>query len=140
MVSVFCSGFVSTLSYTSTNFVFRKINGCSFSADVTSCSQCYKISMKNSKCAVSIKHIQDGQPGRYENCRRTKKNVQTDHPVVPDTRRHPEEAEKRAEPSVVSSHTGKCRKRPSRIKVQPVSRSLQELRNISEDARGTLSS
>ena len=68
------------------------------------------------------------------------KNVQTDHPVVPETRRHPEKAEKRAEPSVVLSHTGKCRKRPSRIKVQPVSGSLQELRNFPEDARGTLDS
>ena len=34
------------------------------------------------------------------------KNVQTDHPVVPDTRRHPEEAEKRAKPSVVPCHPG----------------------------------
>ena len=68
------------------------------------------------------------------------KNVLTDHPVGPDTRRHPEEAEKRAKPSVVPYHSGKCRKRPSRIKVQPVSGSLQELRNHLEDARGTLSS
>ena len=58
------------------------------------------------------------------------KNVQTDHPVVPDTRRHPEKAEKSAKPSVVPYHPGKCRKRPSRIKVQPVSGSLQELRNL----------
>ena len=28
-----------------------------------------KISIKNSKCAVSNKHIQDGRPGRYENRR-----------------------------------------------------------------------
>ena len=70
-----------------------------------------------------------------------KKNVQTDHLVVPDTRRHPEEAEKRAKPSVVPYHPGKYRKRPSRIKVQPVSGSLQELlRDLLEDARGTLSS
>ena len=68
------------------------------------------------------------------------KNVQTDHPVVPDTRRHPEEAENRAKPSVVSYHSGKCRKRPFKIKVQPVSGSLQELWNLLEDARGTLSS
>ena len=67
-------------------------------------------------------------------------NVQTYHPVVPDTRRHPEEAEEKAKPSVVPCHTGKCRKTPSRIKVQPVSRSLQELRNLLEDARGSLSS
>ena len=65
------------------------------------------------------------------------KNVQTDHPVVPDTRRHPEEAEKRAKPSVVPYHSGKCRKRPFRIKVQHVSESLQEPRNLLEDARGT---
>ena len=69
-----------------------------------------------------------------------KKNVQTDQPVVPDTRRHPEEAEKGAKPSVVPYHPRKCRKRPSRIKVQPVSGSLQELRNLLEDARGTLTS
>ena len=67
------------------------------------------------------------------------KNVQTDHPVDPNTRRHPEEAEKRARPSVMPYHPGKCRKRPSRIKVQPVSGSLQQLRNLLEDARGTLS-
>ena len=79
---------------------------------VTSGSRCYKISMKNSKCVVSNKHIQDGRPGRYENRRRTKKYVQTDHPVVPDTRRQPEEAEKRAKPSVVPYHPGKCRKDP----------------------------
>ena len=66
------------------------------------------------------------------------KNVQTDHPVVPDTRRHPEEAEKRVKRSVVPYHPGKCRKRPSRIKVQPVSRSLQELRNHLEDAEELL--
>ena len=43
------------------------------------------------------------------------KNVQTDHPVVPETRRRPEEAEKRAKLSVVSYLSGKCRKRPSTI-------------------------
>ena len=59
-------------------------------------------------------------------------------PVVPDTRRHPEEAEKRAKPSVVPYHPGKCRKRPSRIKMQPVSGSFQDFRNLLEDARGTL--
>ena len=31
-----------------------------------------KISIKNSKCAISNKHIQDGRPGRYENRRRSK--------------------------------------------------------------------
>ena len=31
-----------------------------------------KISIKNSKCAVSNKHIQDGRPGRYENRRGSK--------------------------------------------------------------------
>ena len=68
------------------------------------------------------------------------KNVQTEHPVIPDNQRHPEEAEKRAKPSVVPYHPGKCRKRPSRIKVQPVSGSLQELRNLLlEDARGVFS-
>ena len=84
--------------------------------------------MKNSKCAISNKHIQDGRPGTYENHRRTPKNVQTDHPAVTDTRTHSEEAEKRVKPSVVPYHPGNCRKRPSRIKVQPVSGSLQELR------------
>ena len=44
------------------------------------------------------------------------KNVQTDHPVVPGTRKHPEGAEKKAKPSVVPYHPGKCRKRPSRIR------------------------
>ena len=67
------------------------------------------------------------------------KNVQTDHPVVRDTRRHPKEAEKRTKISVVLYHPGKCRKRPSRIKVQPVKGSLQELRNLIEDIQGTLS-
>ena len=32
-----------------------------------------KISIKNSKCAVSNKRIQDGRPGRYENRRGSKK-------------------------------------------------------------------
>ena len=31
-----------------------------------------KISIKNSKCAVSNKHIQDGRPSRYENRRGSK--------------------------------------------------------------------
>ena len=31
-----------------------------------------KISIKNSKCATSNKHIQDGRPGRYENRRGSK--------------------------------------------------------------------
>ena len=66
------------------------------------------------------------------------KNVQADHPVVLDTRRHPEEAEKRAKPSVVPYNPGKCRKRPSRIKVKPISGSLQELRDLLADAEGTL--
>ena len=52
------------------------------------------------------------------------KNVQTDHPVVSDTRRHSEEAAKRAKPSVVPFHPEKFRKEPSRMKVQPVSGSL----------------
>ena len=41
------------------------------------------------------------------------KNVQTDHPVVPDTRRRPEEAENRMKPRVVPYHSEKYRKRPS---------------------------
>ena len=45
-----------------------------------------------------------------------KKNVQTDHLVVPDTRRHPKEAEKRAKSSVVPYHSRKCREGPSRIR------------------------
>ena len=68
------------------------------------------------------------------------KNVKTDHPVDPGTQRHPEKSEKRAKPSGVPYHPGKRRKRPSRIKIQPVSGSLQELQNLLEDARGTLSS
>ena len=32
------------------------------------------------------------------------KNVQTDYPLDPDTRRHPEEAEKRVKPSVAPSY------------------------------------
>ena len=54
-----------------------------------------------------------------------------------DTRRHPEEAENRAKPSVVPYHPRKCRKRPSRIKEQPVSGSLQELRNLLECPRNS---
>ena len=60
-------------------------------------------------------------------------------PRSPRHPKAPEEAEKRAKPSRVPYHPGKCRKRPSRIKVEPVSGSLQELRNLLEDARGTLS-
>ena len=37
-----------------------------------------KISIKNSKCAVSSKHIQDGRPGRYENRRRSKIKAKAD--------------------------------------------------------------
>ena len=68
------------------------------------------------------------------------KNVKQATLVVPHTRRHPKEAEKRAKPSVVPYHPGKCRKRPSRTKMQAVSGSLQELRNLLEDAREALSS
>ena len=42
-----------------------------------------KISIKNSKCATSNKHIQDGRPGRYENRRGSKikaKHHQKDPP------------------------------------------------------------
>ena len=46
---------------------------------VTSGSRCNKISVKNSKCAVSNKHIQDGRPGRYGNRRRSEK-TQKRHP------------------------------------------------------------
>ena len=35
-----------------------------------------KISIKNSKCATSNKHIQDGRPGRYENRRGSKKKAE----------------------------------------------------------------
>ena len=35
------------------------------------------------------------------------KNVKIDNPVVRDTRRHPEESEKRAKPSVVPYHPGR---------------------------------
>ena len=34
-----------------------------------------KISIKNSKCATSNKHIQDGRPGRYKNRRGSKKKA-----------------------------------------------------------------
>ena len=78
-------------------------------------------------------------PTGTTNVEEHQKNVQTDHPVVPDTRRHPEDAEKRVKPSVVQYHPGKCRKRPPSINMQPVSGSLQELWNLLEDARGTLS-
>ena len=37
-----------------------------------------KISIKNSKCATSNKHIQDGRPGRYENRRGSKKKAKHD--------------------------------------------------------------
>ena len=48
-----------------------------------------KISIKNSKCAVSNKHIQDGRPGRYENRRGSKikaKHHQKTRPHHPGTR------------------------------------------------------
>ena len=48
-----------------------------------------KISIKNSKCAVSNKHIQDGRPGRYENRRGSKikaKHAQKDPTHHPGTR------------------------------------------------------
>ena len=41
-----------------------------------------KISIKNSKCAVSNKHIQDGRPGRYAN-RRGSKTKAKHHPEDP---------------------------------------------------------
>ena len=37
-----------------------------------------KISIENSKCATSNKHIQDGRPGRYENRRGSK--IKAKHP------------------------------------------------------------
>ena len=37
-----------------------------------------KISIKNSKCAVSNKHIQDDEPGRYENRKRSKIKAKAD--------------------------------------------------------------
>ena len=48
-----------------------------------------KISIKNSKCATSNKHIQDGRPGRYENRRGSKikaKHHQRMPPHHPGTR------------------------------------------------------
>ena len=42
-----------------------------------------KISIKNSKCAVSNKHIQDGWPGRYEN-RRGSQIRAKQHPEDPN--------------------------------------------------------
>ena len=48
-----------------------------------------KISIKNSKCATSNKHIQDGRPGRYENRRGSKikaKHAQKDPTHHPGTR------------------------------------------------------
>ena len=45
-------------------------------------------------------------------------------PRSPRHPKAPEEAEKRAKPSRVPYHPGKCRKRPSRIKVEPVSGSF----------------
>ena len=51
--------------------------------------------------------------------------------------RHSERAEERVKPRVVPFLPGKCRKKPSRIKVQPVSGSLQGFQNHHEDAQGT---
>ena len=48
-----------------------------------------KISIKNSKCATSNKHIQDGRPGRYKNRRGSKKkakHAQKDPTHHPGTR------------------------------------------------------
>ena len=44
-----------------------------------------KISIKNSKCATSNKHIQDGRPGRYENRRGSKKRQNTPRGCHPTT-------------------------------------------------------
>ena len=40
-----------------------------------------KIPIKNSKCAVSNKNIQDGRPGRYENRRGSKIKAKRPHPT-----------------------------------------------------------
>ena len=113
----------------------------SFRPYVTSGSHCYKISNEKfemcGRYQVSTFKMADPTGTRIVELKTTYK--QTTH-VVPDTRKHPEEAEKRAKPSVVPYHPGKCRKRPSRIKVLSVSGSLQELQNLLEDVRGTLSS
>ena len=72
--------------------------------------------------------------GQVQNRRRTPKNVQTDHHIVPYTRRHPEEAENRLKPSVVPCHS------EGTLQNQGATCQLQELRNHLEDARETLSS
>ena len=46
-----------------------------------------KSSIKNSKCATSNKHIQDGRPGRYENRRGSKKKAK--HAQKKDPTHHP---------------------------------------------------
>ena len=69
---------------------------------------------------------------------RVSKNAQTDHFVVSDNRRRPEEAEK-SETQCGAISSKKMSEETPRIKVQPVTGSLQELRNLQEDARGTLS-
>ena len=44
-----------------------------------------KISIKNSKCATSNKHIQDGRPGRYENRRGSKIKAKHHQKTPPST-------------------------------------------------------
>ena len=68
-----------------------------------------KISIKNSKCAASNKHIQDGRPGRYKNRRGSKKRQNGARPSQPEKQTSlpltPEETQKRLKrtiPRVVS--------------------------------------
>ena len=53
-----------------------------------------KISIKNSKCALSNKHIQDGRPGRYENRRGSKKGK---NPTTTQEREYPTSSPRRRE-------------------------------------------
>ena len=65
-----------------------------------------KISIKNSKCAASNKHIQDGRPGRYKNRRGSEKRQNGARPSPRDRPRCPRKKNqkrlKRTKPRVVS--------------------------------------
>ena len=77
-----------------------------------------KISIKNSKCAISNKHIQDGRPGRYENRRGSKNKGRTEpDPARERTARHksiPEIAVRCHHPRKTSQITAKPEEWPKR--------------------------
>ena len=63
-----CSG---TMRLTGNQKKLKKIGKCNVRQSAL--QKFLKFSIKNSKCATSNKHIQDGRPGRYENSRGSEK-------------------------------------------------------------------